>query len=443
MKKVVCSRLKRSSLVWSLFLNIALVLITLASQSAQAQQFNVIHYFTGGQDGANPSAGVTVDAAGNLYGTTSLGGVTGGCAGHFGAFGCGAVYKLAHRGSGWLFSPIYAFTGSADGRIPNARVVIGPNGALYGTTSGGNPLEGPDFGNVFSLRPAASVCKTVFCPWTQEVIYRFNGGSDGANPQSEVAFDQAGNLYGTAQFRGYTGDPCDNYGCGVVFELTPSNGGWTQSVLHAFHSGDGTQPLAGVVLDKDGKLYGTAHAGDGFVHEGSVYELAPSSSGWAETTLYRFKIYGDVGTQPVGGLVLDQQGSLYGATYQEGVVFKLSPSNTVWSLAVLWNFLWGGNGFGPRASLAMDASGTLYGTTFNNGGYGFGNVFKLTPSNGGWIYTSLYDFTGGSDGAYPRSNVTFGANGNLYGTTSYGGTGPCKKPIDGYTGCGVVWEIKP
>ncbi len=435
---------KRTSLVWSLVLNIALILVILLSQSAQAQQFNVIHYFTGGQDGANPYAGVTVDASGNLYGTTSLGGVTDGCAGYSGAYGCGTVYKLARTDSGWLFNPIYTFTGGDDSRSPLARVVFGPNGALYGTSSG-TDFAGPDFGNVFSLKPAASACKTALCPWTQEVIYRFNGGSDGANPQSEVVFDQAGNLYGTTRFLGYTGDPCDLPGCGVVFELTPSNGGWKQSVLHAFRSGDGMQPFAGVILDKDGKLYGTAAFGDGFRYDGSVYQLTLTGSGWAETTLYRFKIYGDVGTSPVGGLVLDQQGNLYGATLQQGVVFKLSPSTTttVWSIAVLWNFLWGGNGSGPYASLAMDPSGVLYGTTYDNGAYGYGNVFKLTPSDGAWIYTSLYDFTGGSDGAYPMSNVTFGANGNLYGTTSYGGIGPCKEPMDGYTGCGVVWEITP
>jgi uncharacterized repeat protein (TIGR03803 family) len=151
-----------------LFLMFLLLFMTLTAQPAEGQTFQVIHNFTGGQDGANPYAGVTLDRAGNLYGTAYYGGGT----------DDGTVYKLTHQGSGWTFSPLYSFAGGSDGINPDARVIFGPNGTLYGTTErGGN--GGCAFGNtcgtVFNLRPPATVCKAVLCPWTETVLYRFTG----------------------------------------------------------------------------------------------------------------------------------------------------------------------------------------------------------------------------------------------------------------------------
>jgi uncharacterized repeat protein (TIGR03803 family) len=227
----------------------------------------------------------------------------------------------------------------------------------------------------------------------------------------------------------------------VAFELTRSGSNWSESVLHEFFgAGDGEYPEAGVIFDNAGNLYGSAAHGNTVQWDGSAYELMPSGSGWEETTLYAFPIEGPDGNVVFGGLIFDPQGNLYGSTevggsQSGGTVFELSPSNGTWMSTVLWNF--SGNG-GSLASLTMDALGNLYGTTYADGISQKGNVFKLSPSGHGWIYTSLHDFTGGSDGAYPMGSVSLDAHGNLYGTASAGGTGSACND-----GCGVVWEITP
>ena len=158
---------------------------------AQGQTYNVLYAFHGGNDGALPAAGLTIDGRGNLYGTTSQGGGE-----H------GGVFQLVHSGDGWSLNPLHVFEGTPDGIAPQARVIFGPDGTLYGTTVAGGTdnCVGPGCGAVFNLRPPASVCKTVLCPWTETVIYSFQGGEfDGARPYSEVTFDREGNLYGTTQ----------------------------------------------------------------------------------------------------------------------------------------------------------------------------------------------------------------------------------------------------
>ena len=156
--------------------------------------------------------------------------------------------------------------------------------------------------------------------------------------------------------------------------------------------------------------------------------------------LYTFQNASD-GAVPVGGLIFDESGNLYGTASiggsgKGGTVYQLTPSNGKWTLTVLYSFTGSG---GPYAGLTMDVGGNLYGTTSEDGAYGYGNVFKLSPTNGGWTYTSLYDFAGGNDGKNPYSNVVLDGKGNLYGTTTSGGTGSgCAAG-----GCGVVWEITP
>jgi uncharacterized repeat protein (TIGR03803 family) len=263
------------------------------------------------------------------------------------------------------------------------------------------------------------------------------GGSDGEAPgYADLIFDPAGNLYGTTSFGGGGGMDCSGTSCGTVYELTPSGGSWTESVLYRFNpQPDGYDPYSGVIRDSAGNLYGTTFYG-GTYGPGVVYELIPSGSGWTENILYDFQ-GGSDGGNPVGNLIFDQSGNLYGGNLtggggsdSAGVVFELTPSNGIWTLTPIYAFT-GTYGGGPAASLVMDAAGSLYGTTYADGLYGFGNVFKLTPSGGGWMYTSLYDFTGGSDGANPGSTPVFDANGNLYGTTRSGGA----------FGKGVAFEI--
>jgi uncharacterized repeat protein (TIGR03803 family) len=285
----------------------------------------------------------------------------------------------------------------------------------------------PGCGTVFSLRPQPRACTTALCPWKEAILYSFTGGADGALPAAEVTFDPLGSLYGTTADGGQVNQ-------GTVFQLTHSGGNWTQSVLYSFTGGsDGSLPTSGLLFDKAGNLYGTTYAGGLFY--GTVFQLTPSGSGWMEDAIYEFQ-GGDDGGRPQAGLISDTSGNLYGATSTygpsgNGTAFELTLSQGGWKFSVLYGFA--GVFGGPRGNLVMDATGNLYGTTYGGGANGVGSVFKLTLSNGTWTYTSLHDFTGGTDGAYPYSNLVFDANGNLYGTASSGGAN--RK--------GVVFEITP
>jgi uncharacterized repeat protein (TIGR03803 family) len=395
----------------ALAIAIVFALTVLATQSAQAQTFTVLHDFTRGKDGASPEVGLSIDGAGNLFGTANSGG----------SAGFGTAFELAHKGRGFDFKVLHTFTGgsvgSTDGGGPAARVVFGPNGTLYGsTTFGGNSNAGV----VYNLGPASRLR-------TETVLYSFTGSSDGDRPSGDLIFDQAGNLYGTTSFGGASFN-------GVTFELTPSGSGFTEDVLYTFTGGnDGSEPQSGVISDAAGNLYGTATAGgaSGF---GTVFELTGSGSPRTDQTLYSFQDGSDGGF-PSGGLIFDASGNLYGTTSSGGAggggtVFKLTPSGGSFTFTLLFSFTGSG---GPAATLTMDAAGNIYGTTTNDGAFGQGSVFRLTPSGGGFTFTSLHDFTGGVDGGRPFSNVVFDAAGNLYGTTLQGGTGAA----------GVVWEITP
>jgi len=395
------------------------VLIVVLAESAQAQTYKVLYNFTGGQDGAYPKAGLTMDRAGTVYGTAYQGGSS----------NRGTVFELGRSGSGWAFSTLYSFTGRSDGGAPIARVVFGPNGSLYGTTEFGGFNCGVGCGTVFNLK--RTPCKNTLCSWAETVLYQFAGSSDGANPgYGDLTFHGAGHVFGTTFFGG-------NHAQGVVYKLTAQKGSWTESVLYPFTgASDGANPYSRVIFDKAGKLYGTAYAG-GAHGNGTVFQLTPSGTGWSENTLYAFQSSSDGGS-PFGGVVFDSSGSLYGATSGGGpggggTVYELMPSNGSWTFSVVYGF--NGSAYlpGPYDSLTMDAAGNLYGTTVKDGAQGTGSVFKLTPSLGGWTETDLYDFPSSSDGAFPYGNVLIDAQGNLYGTASQGGA----------NGYGVIWEITP
>ena len=411
---------------FTLVLAIGFLLTVATAPAARAQTFSLLHTFTGGNDGARPVSGLTMDRAGRLYGTTQYGG----------NIHLGSVYQLTRKGSGWVNNPIYSFNGNEtnDGAMPYSGLTIGPDGSFYGTTyeGGGDcALSNHGCGTVYNLRPAAAACKAALCPWTETVIYRFVGGSDGANPGGgNVIFDAAGNLYGTTDNGGASG-------VGTVYELTPSNGGWTEKVLYTFAGGsDGTHPWGGVILDQTGNLYGTTSQGgigcDGFGC-GTVFELTPSGSGWTKKILYSFT-GGRDGTDPYAGLVFDQSGNLYGATAFSGsggggTVFELTPSNGSWTFTLVYSLT---GGQGPNYSLAIDGADNLYGTA-PEGGASAGVVFRLAPAGGGWTYTALHNFTGGYDGGLPIGSPMLDADGNVYGTTYN----------DGANDDGTVWEITP
>ena len=397
------------------------MLAAIASQPAQAQTFTVLHAFSG-SDGDLPFAGLTMDRAGNLYGTTYQGG----------AAGFGNVFMLSHEDSGWVLSNLYSFQGGSDGEHPQARVVFGPDGTLYGTTTNG----GNGYGTVFNLRPPATICRSIQCPWTETVIYRFSGGTDGGYPQfGDLTFDAAGNIYGTTAYGGDLSCNSSDGGCGVVFKLSRSGGGWTERVLYAFPGSpeSGGEPFSGVTFDSAGDLFGTT-----YLPTSTVYELTTSGSGWTQTIVHTLG-----SDYPLGGLAFDQQGNLYGTTEYGGngigTVFQLQPANGNWNFNLLYN--WGGGpGPGPYDTPTLDAAGNVYGTT-SGGTAGFGSVFKLTPGAEGWTYTDLHDFGDPhlNDGFTPLGGVVLDGNGNLYGTTSEGGN---FNPSCG-EGCGVVWEITP
>lgn len=394
------------------------VLLWILLSPAQAQTFNVIHDFSGGGDGARPFAGLIMDRAGSLYGTASFGG-SGPC-----FSGCGNVFRLKRAGSSWVLSVLYRFQGGPnDGAEPLAGVTIAADGRLYGTTGGGgNPACNNGCGTVFQLRPPVRACASIQCPWTETVLYRFNG-NDGGNPAyGSLVFDQSGSLYGTTQNGGA-------HGYGVVYKLTPSGGGWTESSIYDFTGGnDGAFPASGLMVDQTGELYGTTLYG-GTLNRGVVYKLTPSGPGWVQSVLSNFE---NGGQNPIGGLILDANGNLFGTTYLggafgSGTVFQLQPTNDGWTQITLHDFT--GDG-GPAGALAMDPSGNLSGGSETTGGRGA--LFRLTPSNGGWNYSELHDFNG-SDGQFPFGNVIVDTNGNVFGTCSIGGG----------TGNGVVWEITP
>lgn len=396
-----------------------LAIVLAAVPTLQAQTYKVLHNFTGGADGSNPQAGLAMDRAGNLYGTASDGGNA----------GFGAIYRLVHTGPNWILYPLYDFQGAYDGASPLGPLTIGPDGAFYGTT-----LAAGSHGNgvLFRITPPPTVPPSAFTPWDETVLYAFDalGGEQPVYPQ--LIFDQAGNLYGAAQFGG-------SHQAGAVFELSPTGGGWTEQPLYTGFEGDsptGSQPYSGVVMDRAGNLYGTTSIG-GDPGDGVVYEISPTQSGWVQTILHSFK-NGTDGGLSFGGLVMDQAGNLYGGTVSGGagcgVIYELSPSNGGWIFAPIYTLpsVHGQCGGGPYETLTLDAAGNLYGTAFADGADSAGMVFKLSNSNGSWTLTDLHDFSFGTE-YFPYSAVTIGTDGNLYGTASGGGT----------YDHGVLWEITP
>ncbi len=417
----------------------ALVFVCLlfGGQAAVAQTFSTLYNFTGGADGGFPYAGVTLDPRGNLYGIATLGGNTSCYYG--GESGCGTVFKLSHVGGSWTFGLLYSFAGGDDGWQPYAAVTIGPDGTLYGTTylGGGTGCQQEGCGTVFQLRPGANFCRSVLCPWTETQIYQFTNGLDGGNPLAGVTFDANGNMYGT------TIRAENNQDFGSVYELSPSSHGWILTALYDFSDFDQAgSPQGGVLFDQHGNLWGTTYLGgaddclDPQEPEpcGVLFELTPSGSGWNYRTAYEFEA--SVGGGPTGTLINDQSGNLYGTLDENGAngnggVYQFNLSSGV-------RMLYGVSGnpeanYGPQGGVVMDQAGNLYGVDPYNGAYNEGFVFKLSPSNGGWTSTDLHDFTGGNDGAAPYCTLVVDANGNIYGTTAYGGT----------HNRGTVFEITP
>ena len=368
-------------------------------------QEKVLHNFNNdGTDGAYPQAGLVVNPAGNLYGTTNNGG----------AYTYGTVFELTPTAGGWTEKVLYSFSNGTDGGNPQSGLILDGTGNLYGTTYVGGSYG---YGTAFELTPGAGGS------WTEKVLYSFGSGTTAAYPTSGLIFDTAGNLYGTT----LQGGPGQG---GSVFELTPVGGGnWTERELHDFGSlSTGLYPYGGVTFDAAGNLYGTTSTG-GSSSGGTVFELTAGS--WTMRVLHNFS-GGSDGDTPYAGLVR-AGGNLYGTTSGInsgwGTVFELTPAGGGnWTYQVAHNFGTGNDGATPYAGLIADSSGILYGTTLAGGKYGGGTVFRFN-SHGELV---LHSF-GLPEGYGPVAGLIFDIAGKLYGTAQYGGT----------HGYGTVFQVIP
>jgi uncharacterized repeat protein (TIGR03803 family) len=386
------------------------VLGSATSPLAQAKSFKTLHNFTGGLDGGYPEYGkLAQDKAGNLYGTTYMGG----------ASGYGTVFKVTLRGKETV---LHSFTGGADGANPYAGLVLSGN-TLYGTTNYGGSGNGKNgHGAVFELDIRTGV---------ETVVYTFTGGADGGYPFAGLVEGSNGNLYGTTWSGGA------NVYWGTVFEVVPKTK--KETVLHSFDESDGADSYSALTLNPaETVLYGGATqggSGDCFAGCGVVFSLAIKTRSY--TVLYEFAGSSD-GGYPGGTLALDPGGNLYGATGTDGAsgygtVFEVIPKTR--EETVLYSFSGGADGAYPDGGVIRDTKGNLYGTAYEGGsgnctqyGYnGCGVVFKLDTTG---AETVLHSFDE-SDGVNPVCGVTMDSKGRLYGTTLAGGS-------DGY---GVVWEI--
>ena len=386
---------------------VLLMLAILCLPSLQAQTYKILHQFDP-YNAIGPEGAVIIDSAGNLYFTAS---------GGFVSFG--NVLELNTAGK---INVLYSFTnGGLNGSLPLGGLVRDSAGTLYGTT-----LDGGD--SFASCNPSCGVIYKLDTAGIETVLYSFTGGSDGAFPHAGLVRDQAGNLYGTASNGGMHNSTCDPAGCGVVFKLDSAG---AYSVLYSFTGGnDGGVPLAALILDSSGNLYGTASLGGNLTCTGSsscgvVFAIDSANK---YTVLYSFA-GGAQGFSPESSLVRDGAGNLYGSTYYGGdlscnngigcgTAFKLDTSG---NLTTLHRFAGEPDGAFPTG-LLRDESGNLYGmTTIGGGGCtlpGCGTVFKLGPSRN---ETILYSFKGplNHDGSHPVAALIMDEAGNLYGTTPY------------------------
>jgi uncharacterized repeat protein (TIGR03803 family) len=382
-----------------------LVALLVSGESAQAGHARLLYGFKHGGDGYGPASELIVGGDGAVYGTTQYGG----------AYNYGTVFELLPTGKESL---LHEFTGGADGGGPESGLVADGQGNLYGTTL----FDGPaGAGTLYKIAPDGS----------ETVLHGFAGGSDGGNPFGRPLIDSKGNLFGTTTEGG--GIHCGDYGCGTVYKVTPSG---EEKILYSFlgsdeGNGDGESPEDSLIQDKAGNLYGTTIEG-GVAGWGTVFMVSPKGQ---ETVLHRFSPSTDGGL-PVGGLVTDKAGNMYGTTAccganNGGVVFKVTPEG---SFSVVHAFAGGSDGMAPYG-LTIDGKGDLYGTTVEGGGTdsvcpneGCGTIFKIAPDG---TENIVYSFTDGKRGVSPLRSPLVDA-GYIYATAEDGGT----------QGLGTVIKVK-
>jgi uncharacterized repeat protein (TIGR03803 family) len=406
----------------SLALALSLTAMVAAVTSSEAQTYTVIHTFAGGSDGIEPESGLLL-APDGLHGNTYGGG----------EFETGALFRIDNAGN----YTVRAFPGCCNvypqGANPLGTLIRDAAGSLYGTTyRGGNTNN---YGTIFKVDKTGR----------RTVLHKFVG-TDGIGPWAPLIMDAAGNLYGTAAYGGNLGGNCGFSGCGTIFKLDTAG---QLTVLYKFQNGaDGVRPLGSLALDPQGSLYGIASQGGSFDCVGggcgTLFKLDTSGT---ITILHVFLSSDTYGIFPIGGVIRDQAGNLYGTADagsqgDHGTVFRLDPQNR---MSVLYHFQGGSDGSGPATPVIRDPAGNLYGTTEFGGDLsctllgnqtGCGTVFKLDTTG---QETVLYRFHGTQDGGFPQGGLVIDPAGNLYGTTEEGGDFGCEE----FSGCGVVFEVAP
>ena len=397
----------------------ALTQAQLQPNKAASYKEKVLHAFTGGSDGRQAGP-LMRDAKGNLYGVAAFGGNTSGdCGQQFGSEGCGVVFEQTATGK---FKVLHTFD-FTDGAVPLTNLIQDASGNLYGTTlwGGNSTCELHGCGVLFKLTPSRKF----------SVLYRFTGGSDGANPGSGVIIDGKGNLYGATELTSSS--------FGEVFELTTSG---QLEVLYSFKGNTDGEGPNGVIQDSKGNLYGSTFGGGAFGY-GTMFKLDTSGT---ETVLHSFKGKSD-GGEPYSRLIMDSAGNLYGTTQLFGdhkgncdlpdsppgcgTAFKIDTAG-VFSVLVKFDSADGKEPY--NSPLTLDTHGNFFGTTLEGGdgcgGGGCGVAYKLSAAGKESV---LYNFNGGSGGDGPSAGVVEDSKGNLYGTTWAGGDHDC----------GVIFELTP
>jgi uncharacterized repeat protein (TIGR03803 family) len=339
----------------------------------------ILHNFGNAKDGTSALSGVILDAAGNLYGTAASGG----------EYGYGMVFELSPQSDGrWAEKILHNFNHNGkDGNTPYGGLVLDAAGNLYGAASAGGAYGSADSstgGTVFELSYEAGR------GWNEKILHNFGSGEDGDYPMGYLIFDSEGNLYGTTTFGGHSSVGCNpqsRFTCGTIFELSPRpTGNWSEKVLHSFGNEgvDGNFPSGGLVFDKTGNLYGTASQGGTRCNCGAIFEISPTVDGhWTEKVLHNFGSTRADGTNPQSALTFDGAGNLYGTTPEGpgtgGVVFELMPAaDGTWTETFLYTFKTPSQGIAPVGGVIWDSAGNLYGATFDGGANGDGSVYEIT-----------------------------------------------------------------
>ena len=399
-------RTKPSSYLTTAILAVFALATVLVRGAGATSTTKVIYSFAGDEEGEYPDTELVRDGAGNLYGSSVLGG----------DFGSGTVFQLAPDGS---HTVLYSFTGGVDGAEAYGGVTLDADGNLYGATVAGGTGQSCEggCGVVYKLTNNGGT-------WTQTVLHDFTGADDGSGPGSAPSIDRAGNLYGMTPTGGA-------FAAGTIYRLHPrQDGTWQFSVVHAFTSGD--DGLGGskgrMIFDRQGHIFGASTAG-GANGSGTIFQLRRSRTGWELKVLYAFQGQPDAGF-PYGSLLFDESGNLFGTSYYGGAnglgaVYEVSPRpGGAWREKVLYSFQGQPDGANAISGLVFGPNGEMYGTTSEGGASGCdcGTVFKIAQGqNGTWTESVVYAFTGTPDGRYPYDGMVADGAGNYYGTTVGGG----------------------